>query len=664
MREVITVTLLIAFLPLVTLAPSAGVGGPMTIPTSTYELITPDGVTFNLTQAGLSVRQRIGDGMGLPPVEHKTFEMYGQPGAVLDTINIKPRLVTITANAYEDPIDAGTMNRIRAALFGALRWNRVAGSPPPPSTLRYTFDGKSADLKVYYLSDVEAVEADYVQKIGIRLIAYEPMFYSPTQTTTDVAAASTPNVSYILGLIAGIWSAMGNNGTGTVYSIVVSPDGDSVYVGGRFNGWGGLPNGKSIVKYTISTGVWSALGTGITGSGQYVFAIALDAVGDVYVGGDFTHAGGVAAANIAKFDTSAGTWSALGAGTNDWVRAIVIDADTGDLYVGGQFTVPFNYIARWDVSGAAWADLGADNLNGFVYALKFNIGGYPLYAGGSFTTADGVTVNNVAMYNPGFDAWYAMGSGTNGLVDAVAVAASGNVYVGGTFTTAGGLAASKIAMWNGSWWSALGSGVNAQVYSLAFDDQDLLYVGGVFTSAGGLALADSIANWNGTVWSHIDADLPGVATVTAIATSGANHFYGFDTTGAARCLGAVTTVTNDGDADAYPQITVLGPGLLQYIENTVTHKRMLFNMTINAGETVTIDLSPGVKTITSDWRGNMLPYATLLPQSDFGTFCLVPDPIAGAGQNGIRVMMDDTTGATHIHFLHYDAYLSVDEAVQ
>ena len=53
-----------------------------------------------------------------------------------------------------------------------------------------------------------------------------------------------------------------------------------------------LPNG------TAQT--WSALGSGM--DGYDVYALAVDASGNLYAGGNFTTAGGVSANRIAKWD--------------------------------------------------------------------------------------------------------------------------------------------------------------------------------------------------------------------------------------------------------------------------------------------------------------------------------------------------------------------------
>jgi len=66
-----------------------------------------------------------------------------------------------------------------------------------------------------------------------------------------------------------------------------------------------------------------------------------------------------------------------------------------------------------------------------------------------------------------------------------ALAASGtDLYAGGSFTTAGGVSANYIAKWNGSTWSALGSGTNSYVRALAFLSSGEVFAGGDFTIAG------------------------------------------------------------------------------------------------------------------------------------------------------------------------------------
>jgi hypothetical protein len=121
-------------------------------------------------------------------------------------------------------------------------------------------------------------------------------------------------------------------------------------------------------------------------------------------------------------------------------------------------------------------------------------------AGGFFTTAGGVSANRIARWNG--SSWTALGSGVNeGTVTsiiALAVLPNGNLVAGGDFTTAGGVTANNIARWNGSSWAPLGSGMNSRgVYALAALPNVDLVAGGTFATAGGLP-SNYWARWTST----------------------------------------------------------------------------------------------------------------------------------------------------------------------
>ena len=111
-------------------------------------------------------------------------------------------------------------------------------------------------------------------------------------------------------------------------------------------------------------------------------------------------------------------------------------------------------IAKWNMLANTWTALD-NGVDGSVYAIA--ISGSDVYVGGSFTTAGGVSANNIAKWNG--NSWSALGGGVDGSVLEVAINGS-NIYVGGSFVTAGGVSANRIAKWNGSTWAALGSGVS------------------------------------------------------------------------------------------------------------------------------------------------------------------------------------------------------------
>jgi hypothetical protein len=128
----------------------------------------------------------------------------------------------------------------------------------------------------------------------------------------------------------------------------------------------------------------------------YVYALVV-AGSDLYAGGHFTYATNagpsvVKVNYIAKWNGSA--WSPLGSGMNDTVNALAMPGT--DLYVGGEFTTAggsaANYIARWN--GTAWSALGSGIGSDLSYVYALAVSGTNLYAGGNFTTAG----NKVSAY--------------------------------------------------------------------------------------------------------------------------------------------------------------------------------------------------------------------------------------------------------------------------
>ena len=294
------------------------------------------------------------------------------------------------------------------------------------------------------------------------------------------------------------WGSLGSGiGGGDLYGpgvFALAVVGTNLYVGGDFTAAGGVPV-NNIAKWDGSA--WSALGSGMGGSYPYVYALAASGT-NLYVGGNFITAGGVTVNYIAKWDGSA--WSALGSGMNGDVDALAVSGS--DLYAAGTFTTAgggsANYIAKWN--GSAWSALGS-GMNNWGNALA--VSGPNLYAGGPFTTAGWVAANHIAKWDG--SAWYALGSGISGgsynyYVNALVVSGT-NLYAGGGFSTAGGVPANGIAKWDGSAWSALGSGMSNIVYGLAVSGTDL-YTGGYFTTAGGVP-ANYIAKWDGSAWSAL-----------------------------------------------------------------------------------------------------------------------------------------------------------------
>ena len=177
------------------------------------------------------------------------------------------------------------------------------------------------------------------------------------------------------------WASLGSPGPFTT-TVAVTPGG-TLYAGGRFG----------VARY--DGGTWVEIGP-VGGNLPVVYTLAAGPDGSLYAGGQFETVGGVSARNVARWDGA--SWRALGAGTDQTVRALLVDPARG-LYAGGDFEeaggVDAPRIALWD--GDAWAPLGSGT-DGPVYALLAD-GPDGLLAGGFFARAGDSVSPYVARWN-------------------------------------------------------------------------------------------------------------------------------------------------------------------------------------------------------------------------------------------------------------------------
>ncbi len=284
--------------------------------------------------------------------------------------------------------------------------------------------------------------------------------------------------------------------TGEVRAMAVFDDGsgEALYIGGRFEQAGGQEapylarwDGVSLepVPGADLDGAVRALYTWDDGTGEAL-----------YVGGDFTTAGGVAVDRVAKWDGT--TWSALrgptGMGANIGVRVFHAHADDAGeaLFVGGYFTeiggLPASRIARWD--GAEWSVLagpegvGVDE-NVHTLATHDDGSGPALYVGGRFENAGGRPATYVARWDG--SAWSPVATAgarrispmtfLHGVFDlrSIGVAGRSALLAGGVFELedAGDVGTGNFAAWADGQWSPIvgGFGLRYQImHTLPFDD--------------------------------------------------------------------------------------------------------------------------------------------------------------------------------------------------
>ncbi len=216
------------------------------------------------------------------------------------------------------------------------------------------------------------------------------------------------------------WEAMGAGFNFNVYAI--ERMGGTTYAGGNFT-LSGATNVGRIARWNETSDVWENL-SALGGMNGDVYALK-EFNGSLYAGGTFTSAGGSATGGLARWTGT--SWAQVGGYFNGWVFAL--EVYDGSLIIGGQFPgLPEGTnIARYD--GANYYNLGTGGINSAgVRALKVN--GNRLYAGGAFTSAGGVTVNNLAWWDGA--AWHDASGGANNVVWALG-SLFNEVHVGGEF---------------------------------------------------------------------------------------------------------------------------------------------------------------------------------------------------------------------------------------
>jgi trimeric autotransporter adhesin len=322
-------------------------------------------------------------------------------------------------------------------------------------------------------------------------------------------------------------TALSGNGDLPVYASVV--DGNNLYLAGDFLYAGGLMV-NHIVKWDGSQ--WSTLGTGMN---DRITALTFYN-GTLYAGGWFTTAGGIPANHIAKWNGS--QWAALGSGITglDWwttVNAIAIIGN--DLYAGGDFDhaggIAVSNLAKWN--GSQWSEVYG-GVEGVVNTLA--VLGTDLYVGGEFGYAGPYPSGTYAACIARYDGsqWYPLGSGMDDYVLTITFHGT-DLYAGGFFTTSGGITTNYIAKWDGSQWSSLNSTMfgpadETSVHSIAFIGNDL-YAGGSYSISGPPYPYDlqNIAKWNGTAWSEVGIGFQGYdwyTTVYTLAVKGTTLYAG------------------------------------------------------------------------------------------------------------------------------------------
>lgn len=624
-------------------------------------------------------------GMGTV-IEELNIDSYAfLPGGELNSSKIPVREFSIIGYFYANTLPE--LHTHAQALEKELGLNTYPASQPV--RLRYLgaavqkeiaahyTGGLEGDLPVFYndgASEVYDISQEddkwtknfkYKMRASINFKALDPYWYELGESATLLDTNDTITMQNIAARLmdTGQWDVLGPPtipGTAAYTGVyAIAEDATYLYLGGAFSNWDNVANSDKIVRYNKQTGIYSSMGTGISGGDVYAIVIGPD--GLVYVGGEFTSAGGVASTSkIAVWNPVTEAWATLSSVFTN-VYAIAFSPD-GLLYAGGQSAAHVNDIAYWD--GATWTGIAVTNNT--IFALAFDNNGL-LYAGGSFTIMEGVGIDKIATWD-GSD-WADIGGITNTSVRAITVNPLNNlVYIGGIFDTAGGVSVNNITVYNGAIFSPLGDGIGAggfassAVYAITIGPDSLVYIGGAFDTAGDIS-SPGLTVWNGYTFAHLDIVLPDPTNkvIYSIAISKydidpvVNKIYTFyigsnvrSTNGDATIAGLVT-VENEGSISAFPKIVFARSGgtsaTIISLRNERTGRVILFEYALLDGESLTIDLNPKNRTIISSFFGPRM--GARLKNDDFSVWQLLP------GDNGITAYVSEGGSPTVTGYILY-----------
>ena len=283
----------------------------------------------------------------------------------------------------------------------------------------------------------------------------------------------------------------GSGPDGGVMAVAVQADGRLVIAGDFFN-----VNGvarQRVARLNSDGSVDPGFDPGLGPDGS-VWAVAVQADGRVWIGGDFFTVGGVARRSLARLNANGSLdTNAVPTGTDGFIRAVALQSD-GRALIGGNFNfvsgLPRTRVARLETNGAVDATFApAGGPNDLVTALAVQDDGR-IVIGGFFIAVSGTPRTRVARLQSdgSVDAGFNPGLGPDSAVSALAVQADGKLVIGGGFTSVNGRPRGRLARLyadgrlDGVF--EFDPGANDWVEAVALQSDGHIIIGGAFTQVG------------------------------------------------------------------------------------------------------------------------------------------------------------------------------------
>lgn len=457
-----------------------------------------------LQNGSLVAASALGTGSGLTGIARWTGTTWAPMGAGLGGIGVASELAVLPNG---DLLAAGTSILVGGVMQWVVRWDGVSWSQFGTLSPASPVFARVNDLEVLPNGDVLALYTPAT--LGGTGVA---LFTGGAWTQLEAPQNLVPFCATVLssgtivvggsGSLAVVrrngtsWAAVG--GVSGVANALLALPGDQMLVGGS------IQSGPDVAAVGRWDGVaWRPLG-------DVAWAADSASIADL-PNGDLVVSMNRGISSFLGIRSASG-WTQIGAAGR--VHALVT-LGNGDVVVGGEFFsvnfVPAVRVARWN--GSTWGPLGAgmSNTSGHHVAALAVAPNGDIIAGGRFTSAGGVSAQNIARWNG--QNWAPLGPGLNNKVRHLAVLPGGDIVASGDFLADGaGNPRSHIARWNGVAWLPLGAGLTQPANDMTTTLDGRVLVGGLQTIAGGWG---EVWTWDGTAWQA----LPGLGTVSRVATT-------------------------------------------------------------------------------------------------------------------------------------------------
>ena len=313
---------------------------------------------------------------------------------------------------------------------------------------------------------------------------------------------------------------------GTVWTIV--PDGaGGWFVGGAFSHVGGVAR-RNLARIGSDGSVlsWNP------GADTTVYALAVSG-GTLYAGGHFGNVAGVARARLAAIDIASATATSWNPGANNDVQALAVRGD--NVYVGGIFMSlassgsPFlGCVSASTGTLTSWSPQPSSSV------LCMVLNGNTLYVGGNFTGFGGITARNrIAALDATTGAVKAWDPNANNAVRAMTLV-NGRLWAAGVFSGIGGASRGRAAALDTT--TGLATAWNPRITSGAANAiavaNGRVFLGGTFTALDGgkprqcVAALDTTTGTAAASWTLVND----AVNVRALAVAGSGVLVGGDQT--------------------------------------------------------------------------------------------------------------------------------------